>query len=228
MLTIGILGVTIPGAVDCITKINRLKGSYFRGETHPNILFYQPDFGPMGEALRLQHWDVVLDSLAKSAEKLANAGADFVIVPANTVHKVIHDLQKRSPIPVLNMLEKAASDCAKKSFRKVGIMGTAWTMSGHLYREELAKKGIEEVIPDTQQQQVIQQAIFSELIPTGQVNRQTLSKLVEIVTSLQERGCDGVALACTELPLALNEGNCPIPAIDPTALLAQAALERAL
>lgn len=222
--TIGIAGVSIPGAVDCISKINQLSSRYFSDHAHPNILFYQPNFSPIEQALQNERWDVILDSLLESVNILAKAGADFVIVPANTVHKVIFELQQKSPIPVLNILEIAAKECQRRKIKRVGIMGSSWTMANHLYREILQTKGMEECVPSKTDQQVIQRAILSELIPTGKVAANTLSSLFQVVKALKEAGCDGIVLACTELPLVLNEANCEIPTLDTTALLAEAAL----
>lgn len=222
--TIGVAGVSIPGAVDCISKINQLSSRYFPDFAHPSILLDQPNFSPMKRALQREEWDVVLHYLLESVERLAKAGADFVIIPANTVHKVISELQQKSSIPILNMLQLVSEECKRKNWKKVGVMGSCWTMSGHLYRDVLSANGIEEFIPSQENQEWIQHAIMSELIPTGKVTAKTLSALGQVVEALKSDGCDGIALACTELPLVLNATNCPIPIIDTTAVLAEAAL----
>ncbi len=226
MPTIGIAGVTIPGAIDCVNKINRLSSLYFAYNEHPNIILYQPNFGIMQSALQNADWARVLLELSKSVEALAEMGVDFVIVPANSVHKVIFALQKQSPVPVLNMLEIVCTECEANNIRKIGILGTIWTLSGHLYKETMEAHGIEEIIPSKEEQKIIQDAIFNELIPTGSVRLSTLSLMLGIVESLKQKGCDGIALACTELPLVLNELNCQIPVIDSTNALAKAALKK--
>lgn len=228
LLTIGIAGVSIPGAVDCISKINQLSSSHFSDHTHPNILLHQPNFSPMARALHNEEWNIVLDSLLESVNILAKAGADFVIIPANSVHKVISELQQKSPIPVLNMLEIVCDECRERKITKIGILGTVWTMSGHLYKDRMEAKGIEEVIPSEEEQKIVQNAIFSELIPTGSVSLATLNALLAVVQSLKQKGCDGIALVCTELPLVLNDSNCGIPVIDSTDVLAKAALKKAV
>lgn len=227
MLTIGVAGVTIPGAVDCISKMNQLSSRFFPGISHPHILLDQPNQQSICDAMKQDRWDLVLGFLLKSVQALAKAGVDFVIIPANTVHRVIQDLQKKSPLPVLNMLEIVAKECEKKGYKKVGVMGTTWTMSGHLYEQALRQQGVEEVIPVKDEQQVIHDAIFAELIPTGIATSKTLKGLLQVVSSLKSRDCKAIALACTELPLALNEANCGLPVLDTTALLAEAALKRA-
>lgn len=226
MKTIGVCGVTIPGAVDCIQKINQHSSRYFLTNEHPHVILYQPNFGPMQTSLKANNWPQVLIELTKSIEALTKAGADFAIVPANSVHKVIYELQKLSPIPILNMLEIVSNECKKRNIQKVGILGTIWTMSGHLYKESLASYGIEEIIPNQNEQTIVQNAIFNELIPTGKVSPSTFNALLGIVASLKNAGCDGITLACTELPLVLNEENCGMPVIDSTDVLAIAAVKR--
>lgn len=227
MPTIGVAGVTIPGAVDCIQKINRSSPSYFTNNEHPHIVLYQPNFGTMQSALQNGEWDKVLLELIHSVKMLAQMGADFAIIPANTVHKVISELQRQSAIPVLNMLEIVCSACKEKGIKRVGVLGTLWTMSNHLYKKSLEANGIEEVIPSDAEQQIIHRAIFSELIPTGSVSSATLSALLGIASSLKQRDCEGIVLACTELPLVLNASNCGMCVIDSTDVLAKAALEKA-
>jgi len=226
MPTIGIAGVTIPGAVDCIQKINQFSSSYFPPAVHPHIVLVQPNFAPMKKALLNEEWDVILSELFQTIEKLAYMGADFAIIPANSVHKVISDLQKKSPIPVINLLEVAAEECRRLNLKKVGILGTTWTMSGHLYGEVLRKNRIEEWIPSETDQKIIQDAILSELVPNGKTKRSTFKALLQMIETSKLQGCDGIALACTELPLALNAENCRITVIDTTLVLAKAALEK--
>lgn len=224
MPTIGIAGVTIPGAVDCINKINQFARESFGEFRRPNIKLDQPDFHPVHEAQVESRWDVVADRLVDSTRSLAESGADFAIIPANTVHIVIDEVQKRSSIPVLNMLDIVSDTCRKNDRKTVGVLGTRWTMAGHLYQKPFEKVGITEMIPSDDEQHVIQKAIFSELIPHGLARDETVTDLIRIVHRMQDRGCDAVILACTELPLVLNTDNCGIPAFDTTAILAQAAV----
>jgi len=224
MPTIGIAGVTIPGAVDCINKINQFSRESFEEFRRPNIKLDQPDFYPTHEAQIESKWSVVADRLVASIQSLAKSGADFAIIPANTVHIVIDDIQKRASIPVLNMLEIVSDTCHKTRRKTVGVLGTRWTMSGHLYQKPFEKVGITEMIPTDDEQHIIQRAIFSELIPRACASNETVRDLLRVVKRMKDSGCDAIILACTELPLVLNTDNCGIPALDTTAILAQAAI----
>lgn len=225
MPTIGVVGVTIPGAVDCIQKINQVSHGKFQvAHQHPNIKLDQRDFSVIHAAQNAGKWSIVADRLVMSIHSLTDTGADFAIIPANTVHRVIAEVQSRSSIPVLNMLDIVADECQAQGFKKAAVFGTRWTMADHLYKESFAKRGIVEVVPSAEDQSVIQQAIFSELIPTGAVSPETLAALLRIVAKMKATGCDAVALACTELPLVLNANNCGMAALDTNALLAKAAV----
>ncbi|WP_440030346.1 aspartate/glutamate racemase family protein [Chromobacterium amazonense] len=225
--TIGIAGVTVPGAVDCLSKIHRLCADRFPTHHHPRFVLDQPDFGIVHQAQDDDRWDKVADSIVGSLQRLAGAGAELAVIPANTVHLVVDDIRARSPIPLISMLDVVADACAARGLKRVAILGTRWTMARRLYQAPLAARGIAEMIPDEAQQAIIQRAIFSELVPTGRASDETLAALLQVVQSMQAQGCDGVALACTELPLVLNDANCGMPAIDTTLTLAEAAMNAA-
>ena len=225
--TIGVVGVTIPGALDCISKINSESKNYFPAYQHPHIVLHQLSFKSTHDAQEQDRWDIVEDNLLHSLRAVSKLGADFAIIPANTVHRLIDNLKDRSPVAIISMLDAVTEECKQQNIKKLGILGTSWTMKDHLYKAILAKNHIEEITSSPEDQGVVQQAIFLELIPRGRVCDQTLGKLIAIVQKLKALGCDGIALACTELPLVLNDENCNIKIIDTTNVLAKAAVKRA-
>lgn len=227
MPTIGVAGVTIPGALDCIGKINRFSREVFESHQHPNIVLNQPDFSVTHHAQSEGKWPIVANRLKASIQSLADSGADFAIIPANTVHRVIDEVQAQSPIPVLNMLDIVSDECQAQGFKKVAVFGTRWTMADHLYQVPFEKRGITEVIPSDEDQAMIQKAIFSELIPNGTASPDTLAALLRIVDTMKALGCDAIALACTELPIVLNANNCGMAVLDTNELLAKAAVNQA-
>lgn len=228
MPTIGVMGITIPGGIDCINKINQKCHEYFEHPSHPNIVLHQLNFGPTHHAQNFNRWDIVEDRLMESVNVLIKAGVDFIIIPANTAHKVITSIQSRSSVPIISILDVVADACEHLNLKKVGVMGTKWTMKDHLYEKPLMQRGIQEVLPNESEQEVIQKAIFEELIPNGKASSETISRLLNVVERLKRQGCDGIALACTELPLVLNQQNCGIQVLDTTALLAGAAVSKAV
>ena len=159
MPTIGIAGVTIPGAVDCISKINRHSSHYFASNHHPHVILFQPNFGILQSAFRANDRNQVLLELSKSVEALAQMGADFVIIPANTVHRVIRDLQKQSSVPILNMLQIVCDECKDKRIKKMKPLGQSGQCQV-IFINTLEAHGLEEVIPSEEEQKMIQDAIF--------------------------------------------------------------------
>lgn len=228
MPTIGVAGITIPGALDCLQKIHQLSQGRFPAHQHPKIAYHQCNFGDIHDAQNRGDWTTVENLILDSINKLKDLGADFIIMPANTPHRMIDSIIRRSPdVPVLNMLDFVSQACHEKAWKKVGVLGTQWTMKDHLYQKSLNKYHITEIIPSEADQAIVQEAIFNELIPTGKASAETLAKLVQVVERLKAQGCDGVILGCTELPLVLNNDNSPIPTLDSTFILATAAVTQA-
>ncbi len=224
---IGVVGVTIPGALDCISKINSESKNYFPTYQHPHIVLHQLSFKSTHDAQEQDRWDIVEDNLLHSLREVSKLGADFAIIPANTIHRLIDNLKEKSPVAIISMLDVVAEECKQQNITKLGILGTSWTMKDHLYKAILEKNHIEEITPSLEDQDTVQKAIFLELITNGKVCDQTLRKLIAIVQKLKALGCDGIALACTELPLVLNDENCNIKTIDTTNVLAKAAVKMA-
>ena len=140
MPTIGVLGVTIPGAADCVSKINQKSRDYFFSHEHPNIILHQLNFRPTHDAQNQERWDIVENRLMESVHALTRAGADFIIIPANTVHKVIGNLQSQSEIPIISMLDVVADAFSASGLKKVCVLGTRWTMTDHLYLTPFEKR----------------------------------------------------------------------------------------
>lgn len=224
MPTIGVAGVGLPSAIYSIELINKFCKDKFSPWTRPNIVMHTPNLLPTYQAEASGRWDIVAEYLLSSIRLLAKMGADFAIIPANSVHRVITEIQQAAPIKVLDILTEVSDIAQSKGYKKVGIMGTVWTLAGHYYQSRLAERGIIEVIPEPDEQLILQDAIMNELVPNARVTPETLQKILTIVQSLKNKGCDAIALACTELPLILDDENCGLPTLDSTAILAEAAL----
>jgi aspartate racemase len=173
------------------------------------------------------NWDGVADLMVSSGRKLAAAGANFAVCPDNTVHQVFEQVAKQSPVPLLSIIEVVSDECKSRGYRKVGVLGTKYTMKGPMYKEALAKRMIKMVVPDAKDKERVNSVIFDELVPEG-ATESSVKVLVDVVEKLKNAGCDAVILGCTELPLVLNMKNSPLPVVDSTRLLALKALEYAL
>lgn len=165
--------------------------------------------------------------MLNSVDKLACAGADFAICPANTVHEAFEFIRPRSPIPWLHIVEGVADAAAEQGLSKLGVLGTRFLMEGKVYQEVLAARGIEAATPQALQRDKINTLIFDELVK-GILKSSTKEFFQSVVAQLAEAGCDGVVMGCTEIPLILSPEDVEIPLLDSTRLLAKAALEEAL
>jgi aspartate racemase len=224
---IGIVSVTSGGTSLCYQSIcleaDKVMGAY----QHPQITIHSfslADYMPL--MLRLD-WEGVAGLLLESAEKLARVGAEFVICPCNTAHEAFKFIAQRSPIPWIHIVEVVGDAAASQGMSKLGILGTTSLMEGNLYGEVLGKRGFKALTPDDEQRKRIDSFIFEELI-RGSFKISTKEYFQGVVLDLARRGCDGVVMGCTEIPLILEAQDVEVPLLDSTRLLAKAALEEAL
>jgi aspartate racemase len=164
---------------------------------------------------------------AKDAAKLAAAGADFFACPDNTAHIALESDGEPFPIPGLHIGEVVADEALKRGFRKVGILGTKYTMTGPVYPGALGRRGLEWAVPSEEDRSLVNAIIFDELC-LGTFRDESRDAYVRIIDKLAEQGCDSVALVCTEIPLLVTAEVSPLPILDSTRLLAKAAVEVAI
>jgi aspartate racemase len=165
--------------------------------------------------------------MLSSAEKLARAGADFLICPDNTIHEAFDLVQHRSPRPWLHIAQEVANEAQRCHYRRVGILGTRYLMEGPVYPEKLKANALDYCIPGEKERREINRIIFDELV-NAQFTPLSLAYFVEVIRSLKEQGCDAVVLGCTEIPLLVTPESSPLPTLDSTRLLARAALRKAM
>ena len=159
--------------------------------------------------------------------KLQAAGVDFFALPDNTAHIALESPGDPFPIPCLHIGEVVADQAARDDRRKIGILGTNWTMTGPVYPGALGRRGLAWEIPDEADRTTIHDIIFDELC-LGVFREESRAAYVRIIETLVARGCDAVALVCTEIPLLITEDVSPLPILDSTRLLARAAVDVAL
>ena len=224
---IGIVGVTAEGASLCYKTICSEASKIIGLNRHPEISLHNQSFHKILEPFDKKDWKALAEIINGSINKLASCGANFAIIPANSVHFAFKEIQKISPIPVLSIVEIAAKECKEKKYKTVGILGVGITMSDGLFDEHFKKYGIEPVAPSKTEQKIISDVIYNEIVPAKATNN-SARKIAEVISSLKKKGCDAVILGCTELPIIIDKSNSPLPFIDTTRLLAAKALEYAL
>ena len=178
---------------------------------HSQITIHSFSLGDYLRFVSRLDWERVAEMLLESAERVARAGADFAICPANTTHEAFKFMRSRSPISWLHIVEVVGDAAASRGLSKLGILGTRFLMEGNLYREVLSKRGIEAVIPDMKERETINNLIFGELVK-GILHNSSREFFRGVVSHLANNGCDAVVMGCTEIPLILS-GRCRGPSI---------------
>jgi len=227
MLHVGIVACSTEGAALCYRTIS-LEGSQLLGRhEHPEISLHSFSLARYMASIEAGDWAGVAELMLGSAEKLARAGADFLICPDNTIHQAFDLIEHRSPRPWLHIAREVAAEARRRQFHRVAVLGTRYLMEGPVYPEALSAAGIDHRIPGLDERQRLNQIIFDELV-NGQFLPRSLAEYVEVIRSLQAVGCDAVALACTEIPLLVTAETSPLPTLDSTRILARAALRKAV
>jgi aspartate racemase len=172
-------------------------------------------------------WSGVGELMLSSARKLASIGAEFLICPDNTIHQAFPCVEPRSPLPWLHIAEIVANRAAEREFRCLGLTGTRYLVGSEVYPEKLRARGLDFMRPAPAECEEINRIIMEELV-YGIFKPEAMTYFQRAIEGLSNRGCDAVVLGCTEIPLLMNDSNSPLPTLDSTRLLAEAALRRAI
>lgn len=229
MKHIGIVACSAEGAALCYRTICQEALTVVGKNDHPRITLDSIAMARWMPAFDAGDWAGVARVMLDSARLLANAGADFAICPDNSAHVAWDHLQAETPIPWLHIARVLGEEARRRGFRRVGLLGTRFTMGGGapVYRPVLEALGIETVVPDPADAKEVDRIIFAELVD-GVFRGASREFYNGVIARLAERGCDAVALACTEIPLLVRPEESPLPTLDSTRLLAQAALREAM
>jgi aspartate racemase len=227
MLHIGIVACSTEGAALCYRTIS-LEGAQMLGRhDHPEVSLHSFSLAQYMKRVDAGDWAGVAELMLRSADKLAKAGADFLICPDNTIHQAFDLIEHRSPRPWLHIAREVAAEAKQRQLKWLAVLGTRYLMEGPVYRDALKAAGIERRVPGPEQRERINQIIFDELV-NGQFLPRSLAYYVEVIRSLKDEGCDAVVLGCTEIPLLVTPEDSPLPTLDSTRLLARAAVRKAV
>jgi len=178
--------------------------------------------------MRVGDWDDVAKRLSEAARRVEAAGADFLLLCTNTMHRVAPQVESAVGIPLLHIVDPTARELRRQGLRRVGLLGTRFTMEEAFYRERLSSvHGIEALTPPAAERERVHRVIFEELC-LGTVLEDSRQAYLRVVGGLVERGAQGVILGCTEIGMLLPEGDLPVPGFDTTVLHAREAARLAL
>jgi aspartate racemase len=229
MKTIGMIGgMSWESTVSYYKALNRgVKEAL--GESHSaKIWLYSLDFE---EIKTLQHqgeWQKAAKILSDAAQKIETAGADFLMICANTMHKVAEEVQAEISIPLLHIADVTADALVADGVTKVGLLGTQFTMGESFYKDSVSEKyGIEVIVPEKPQQEIVHNIIYAELI-MGEVKDESRQRYLEVIEQLQAQGAQAVILGCTEIALLVQQHHTKVPLYDTTDIHAAHAVKLAL
>jgi len=220
----GILAHSVEGAALCLRAFAAEGFRELGPHAHPDVTLDCIALAESMPAWASGDYGGVRAILARSAATLAAAGATFYACPDNSAHVALEQPGEPLPLPGLHIAAEVADSAARERRRRVGILGTRFTMDGWIYPREFADRGIEYQVPAGEDCAIVDSVIFDELV-NGVFSDASRRAYVRVIERLQRDGCDAVALVCTEIPLLVGPDTSPLPVLDSTRLLARAAFQ---
>jgi aspartate racemase len=229
MRTIGLIGgMSWESSAEYYRLLNRGAQQRLGGHHSAELLLASIDFEPVKQAQHAGDWDAAAQPLIAAAQRLHRAGADFALLCTNTMHKVFDALEAASPLPFLHLADATGERIRAAGVRRVGLLGTAFTMEQDFYRDRLARRfDLEVLVPDAAQRARVHAVIYDELC-RGDIRDASRADYVQTIADLGRRGAEAVILGCTEITLLVREADSPLPVFDTTRIHCEVALERAL
>lgn len=228
MRTIGILGgLSWPSTIDYYRSINELINQRLGGSEAGKIIIYSFNFGDIKDLTLNGDWASITTMVCDAARKLEKAGADCLLIGANTMHKIASEIRSAINIPIIHIAEVTAKAVQEQQVKKVALMGTKYTMELNFYPDALRQYGIETIIPDEEDRDFIHASIYNEL-SKGVLPDDMRERYVEIINRLMQKGAEGVILGCTEIPLLIKQKDSPIPVFETGLIHSTAAVDYVL
>ncbi len=194
---------------------------------YPETVIYGVSFQKYEDWMKVEDWDSIEKALLEGLRTLKRAGADFAVIATNTMHILFDRLQEQVELPLISIVDATAEAIKKEGFRKVGLIGTQFSMTKPFYREGLARHGIEVVTPSVEDQDYIVKVIFEEL-SIGKLTEESRNGYLEIIDKLVDKGAEGIVLGCTEIPLLVRQEDTDVKVFDTASVHAEKALQYAL
>ena len=185
-------------------------------------ILYSVDFQEIEECQANGNWEKSGEILGEAAYNLEKAGADFIVICTNTMHKVVNQIKEKISIPILHIAEMTAEKILEKGLKNIALLGTKYTMEQDFYKSKLIEKGINVIIPDKNDIETINEVIYDELC-LGTINFNSKKKFLEIVDKPRSKGAEGIILGCTEIGLLIKNEDTDVPLFDTAIIHAEQA-----
>lgn len=229
MKTIGLIGgMSWESSAEYYRLINEFVKEKLGNSHSCKSIMYSVDFD---EIEKLQHngqWDELTEIMINICLKLEKAGAEMLVICTNTMHLMAEIMQEKINIPILHIADTVGEKIKNQGLKKVGLLGTKFTMEQDFYKKRILDKfGIEVIIPSEEERNIVHNVIYNELVQ-GIISDTSREKYKKIISSLTENGAEGVILGCTEIPLLIKQKDSKIPIFDTMTIHAKAAVDFAL
>ncbi len=228
MKILGLIGgTTWLSTIDYYTYINTYINEKLGGFSSAELMIYSVNFDEIFKNNEKDDWDDNLRIFAEAAAKLVEAGADAIVLCANTAHILADGLAKKINVPIIHIVTATADEINKAGLKKVGLLGTSFTMERDFFKAKLAENGIEAIVPDAEDRKFIHSTIFNEL-GKSIFKPETKQRYISIIDKLISGGAEGIILGCTEIPLIIKQADSNVPVFDTTKIHSKAAVDFAL
>lgn len=228
MKTIGLLGgMSWESTVTYYQIINEAVKKKLGGLHSAKILLYSVDFAEIEECQATGNWERSGEILAEAAGNLEKAGADFIVICTNTMHKVAPQIQEKIHIPILHIAEVTAAELKRRGIERTALLGTKYTMTQDFYKAKLEEGGIQVLVPDEADMETVNSVIYGELC-LGVIREESREAFRRIIGKLAENGAQAVILGCTEIGLLVKQEGTDLPVFDTTLIHGERAAQLAM
>ncbi len=229
MKTIGLIGgMSWESTQSYYQLLNQGVKNKLGGLHSAKIVLVSLDFAEIALLQQQQDWPQMAEILIKAAKQVEAAGADYLLICTNTMHKLAEQVQAAVAIPLLHIADAVGENLIQHNFKKVALLGTQFTMEQDFYKQRLADKfAIEVLIPDAQGRETVHRVIYDELCK-GIISPESKAEYLTIIDNLTQQGAEAIILGCTEIALLVQQADTSIPLLDSTALHCAMALENSL
>jgi len=229
MKTIGLIGgMSWESSAEYYRIINEEAKRRLGGLHSARSLMFSFDFAEIEELQHAGNWEEATRRMVKAAQDLERGGASFVLICTNTMHKMAAEVQAGIGIPLLHIADPTGEEIKRHGMKRIGLLGTRYTMEHDFYKGRLTKEfGLEVLVPEEEDRRIVHDIIYDELC-LGEIKKESKDKYLAIIRHLHERGAEGVILGCTEIGLLVHQSDINLPLFDTTRIHAETAVVKAL